>query len=207
MTQQHECSICLDKLECMTNFVMTECGHCFHTNCLMTNVAHNGFGCPYCRSAMAQTVEDSDDEDDDDNWIQDEEEDNDHALTSFRMFHQRLSGEEVEEEDDDEDTDDDEEEEDEDETPPVVRPSSTYITKKLTEHGVSMEDLVKIMMGDHAEYDDFQDSPQISQLEGWIFGKFRIIISNFKIGDELPHPQHQVAQTISNNVVVRRGSN
>jgi len=203
---QHDCSICLEKMDCNVNFVMTECGHCFHTNCLMTNVAHNGFGCPYCRSAMAQTVEESDDEDDDDIWIQDEEEDNDHALTSFRMFHQRLSGEEVEEEEE-EDDDDDEEEEDEAEEPPVVRPSSTYITKKLTEHGVSMEDLVKIMMGDHEEYDDFQDSPQISRLEGEIFGKFRIIISNFKLGDELPHPQHQVAQTISNNVVIRRGSN
>ena len=204
---QHECSICLDRVECMNNFVMTECGHCFHTNCLMTNVAHNGFGCPYCRSTMAQEVRNTGDDDlDSQDWMrEEEEEDNDHALTSFRMFHQRLSGEEVEEDDDSDDSDSDGDEEE----PPVARPSSAYITKKLTDQGVSMEDLVKIMMGDHGEYDDFQDSPQICRLEGEIFGKFRIIISNFKIGDELPQAAAATPQvdTISNNITVRRGRN
>jgi hypothetical protein len=125
------------------------------------------------------------------------------------MFHQRLSGEEVEEDEDDdsEDSDSDGDEED----PPVARPSSAYITKKLTDQGVSMEDLVKIMMGDHGEYDDFQDSPQICRLEGEIFGKFRIIISNFKIGDELPQAVAAAAtpqvDTISSNITVRRGRN
>jgi hypothetical protein len=162
----------------------------------MTNVAHNGFGCPYCRSAMAQEVNAHGDDDLDSlSWVQDEEDD--YALTSFRMFHQRLSGDEVEEEEEDD-------EEEEEEEAPVARPSSAYITQKLTDHGINMEDLVKIMMGDHEEYDDFQDSPEISRLEGKIFGKFRIIISNFKVGDELPV---ETNIPISSNVTVRRGSN
>ena len=201
---QHECSICLDMVECMNNFVMTECGHCFHTNCLMTNVAHNGFGCPYCRCAMAQTVEEDDDDEDDESYSLNWDGQDDYMLTSFRMFQQRLSGEEVEEEEEEEEDDDDDDVVMEQQRP-VARPSSAYITQKLTDQGVSMEDLVKIMMGDHAEYEDFQDSPEISRLEGGIFGKFRIIISNFKIGDEPPVPAMNPMNTISSNVTVRRG--
>ena len=68
MSSQTECPICMEEIVLTKNCVTTECGHCFHTNCLMTSVAHNGFACPYCRAAMAQTVNDDDDEyaDDDD---------------------------------------------------------------------------------------------------------------------------------------------
>jgi hypothetical protein len=52
-----DCPICMEQIESFTkNCVTTECGHCFHTSCLMTSVAHNGFGCPYCRTAMAKKV-------------------------------------------------------------------------------------------------------------------------------------------------------
>jgi hypothetical protein len=43
--------------------VTTECGHTFHCRCLLTNAAHNGFGCPFCRAELADAVEDSDSED------------------------------------------------------------------------------------------------------------------------------------------------
>ena len=49
------CSICMDTIATTNNNVTTECGHCFHTKCLMQNVAHNGFACPCCRTAMANT--------------------------------------------------------------------------------------------------------------------------------------------------------
>ena len=35
-----ECPICMDQIEGDRNKVVTECGHCFHTSCLMKNVAH-----------------------------------------------------------------------------------------------------------------------------------------------------------------------
>ena len=65
MSTEIECPICFECVEPTKNCVTTECGHCFHTNCLMKNVAHNGFGCPYCRTAMAEEPEESEDGDDD----------------------------------------------------------------------------------------------------------------------------------------------
>lgn len=47
-----ECPICMDTIQTNINCVITECGHTFHTRCLLTNVVHNGFGCPYCRAVM-----------------------------------------------------------------------------------------------------------------------------------------------------------
>ena len=52
-----ECPICMDAIDPNKNRVTTECGHTFHCSCLMTNVSHNGFACPYCRTAMAEEVE------------------------------------------------------------------------------------------------------------------------------------------------------
>lgn len=57
-----ECPICLEEIVGLKNRVTTECGHTFHCRCLMTNAAHNGFGCPFCRSELADAVEDSDSE-------------------------------------------------------------------------------------------------------------------------------------------------
>ena len=68
--ENQECPICMDPIEGAKNSITTECGHAFHATCLMTSVAHNGFGCPYCRTAMAEVPEEEEteysDEDDDD---------------------------------------------------------------------------------------------------------------------------------------------
>ena len=103
---QNECPICMDDIIGLSNRVTTECGHTFHCSCLMQNAAHNGFGCPYCRTTMAEIPDDSDsdsDSDDSNSFYNDEEEDE--FLTSFRMFHQQLNGQEIEEEDSDSDSD------------------------------------------------------------------------------------------------------
>ena len=58
-----DCPICMETIEGTKNIVVTECGHSFHCKCLMQNAAHNGFGCPYCRNALAEEpVEDDDDD-------------------------------------------------------------------------------------------------------------------------------------------------
>uniref|UniRef100_A0A6C0LKN5 RING-type domain-containing protein n=1 Tax=viral metagenome TaxID=1070528 RepID=A0A6C0LKN5_9ZZZZ len=68
-----DCPICFDTVVLgEKNVVTTECGHTFHASCLMKSVAHNGFGCPYCRTAMAEEV--ADDEDDEDEEYEDDEE-------------------------------------------------------------------------------------------------------------------------------------
>jgi hypothetical protein len=188
MDNVNECSICLENID-QTNYTLTSCGHCFHTNCLITNVQHNGTGCPYCRNKLAEEIQEEEEEE--------EEEDNawqswanrelygDRELAGFRMFHQRISGEEVEEEEEEEEDAEDEEEEEEEEEP--IRPSPAFIARKLTDQGVTMEDLVKILLErDHEEYADYEDRADIQVAEGEVFGKFRIIISNFKEGDEPP---------------------
>jgi len=74
MNTQPECPICIEIIDFKKNCVTTECGHCFHTNCLMTSVAHNGFGCPYCRTAMAQEIkEEEEDNEEEDNEEEEEE--------------------------------------------------------------------------------------------------------------------------------------
>jgi hypothetical protein len=108
-----ECPICLSEIEGNNNKVTTECGHTFHCKCLMTNVAHNGFACPYCRSVMIDDVydsEDDEDEDEDENREDDEDEDEDeevdddsvsvagpglesHLLRGMRWMFQRVNNE------------------------------------------------------------------------------------------------------------------
>ena len=176
-----ECPICMDQIEDGKNRVTTECGHCFHASCLMTNVAHNGFGCPYCRTAMTAEVtnsENSDEEYDEFSFDSDEEEGpdyNDHVLRGARWMFQRAEGEDVDDSDESESDSDD----DDDERVEVhPRPTVDYIVEKLVQRGVSMEDLVKsILLRDHDEY-QFHD--EFERGDGELFGKLRIIISNFR---------------------------
>jgi len=76
MCEISECPICMDMIDVSKNCVTTECGHKFHTSCLMKNVSFNGFECPYCRSVMAEDDEDGEDGEDDEDDEDDEEGDN-----------------------------------------------------------------------------------------------------------------------------------
>ncbi len=163
-----ECCICMDDIIGNVNKTTTECGHIFHCSCLMKNTTYNGYGCPFCRRTMAEEANnDSDDENEDDDYEYDDdeedEEDDDNALTSFRMFHQIISGEDVEEEP----------EEDIDEAKPTPR----YVAENLERiGGASYEDLVKCLLLDHTEYEDDNICAKESDR---IFGLLRIIISNY----------------------------
>ena len=110
-----ECPICLEVVELRANRVITECGHIFHCKCLVTNIAHNGFACPYCRTVMAEEIEDEDSEDDYDSgeWYYGPEESDDddsvsvagpglesHLLRGMRWFFQRVDPQDEEEFDD-----------------------------------------------------------------------------------------------------------
>lgn len=172
----HECPICMDELSGTTNIVTTECGHCFHTNCLMKSVAHNGFGCPYCRTQMAAAPEDdeeSESDDSDSEWNSydgdDEELYGDHSLRGARWLFQRANGEEV---------DDEEDEEDERENMDIiVKPSVEFLTRKLVSQGITMENMVQALLIDHDEYDN---SVEGANFDGILFGKLRILISNYQ---------------------------
>lgn len=187
MNTQKDCPICMEIIDFNKNCVSTECGHCFHTNCLMTSVAHNGFGCPYCRTTMAEQIKDEEEEEDDESDADYEEEDmfDDDSLRGFRFFMNNISGEPHEQEDI--------EEEDENEyysgirdriRDPPPRPSAEFIVDKLLDHDISMEDLVKVILLEHKEYDDSQE--ELFRIERNVFEKMRAIIRNFNPGEGLP---------------------
>jgi hypothetical protein len=186
-----ECPICMDPIDGEKNKVVTECGHCFHSNCLMTNIVHNGFGCPYCRAVMAEVPEEDDESEDD--WTQMssvvEEVDNSDALQGMRILFQRAEGEEIEEYDEDEDSDSDDGSEDSFDGEIEPRASLAFVTQKLIQRGVSMEDLVAaILIRDHEEYEHHEE---FMRTDNELFGKFRIIISNF-----VPEPAEEVVEEV-----------
>lgn len=175
-----ECPICIDEIDMSKNCVKTECGHWFHASCLLTNIAHNGFGCPYCRTVMADEIADEEEEYEED----DGEEDglfNDSALRGFRFFMNNLEGDNHDEEDVNEE---DAEIEDtnvvevvEDAEIVAARPTAEFIAQSLLSRGVTMEDLVKCLLTNHEEYE--AELEQLDRHDGEIFGKMRIIISNY----------------------------
>jgi hypothetical protein len=208
-----ECPICMDAIEGLCNRVVTECGHAFHCACLMQNASHNGFGCPYCRTAMAtEPVNDDEDDEDDDGWSVDETVFHANALTSFRLFHQRNNGEELEEEEEEEDweTDDEEEaEEDEEEavqepsvtvTAPVTAPvtpsvpDSTYTSNKLRERGVTFEDLVKhILNNEHDQWGEHYGD--YTRRSDEVYGQFKAVMSNYARSQRNQNQINQSVQT------------
>ena len=179
------------------NCVITECGHVFHTSCLMQNAAHNGFGCPYCRAVLADVpAEEEDDDDVSEDLTYDEERYDDHALRGMRWMFRQNSNEPLNNEEDQEEDDEDDEEENQVEEQ-VPKPSAAFISAKLVEQGITMVDLVKSLLSiNHEEYEDFED---YEQKENELFGKFRILISNYQpqtqVAEQTPVVQTPVVQT------------
>ena len=175
--ENQECPICMDPIEGNKNCITTECGHAFHANCLMTSIAHNGFACPYCRTAMAEVPEEEEDDDSEGEYDDDEVVDDD-ALRGFRFFFNNLNNEEHDEQDiEEEEVYIQYEENAEPEEPQAPVPTANFIADKLTQQGVTMEDLVKVLLIGHDEYEP--QSEHLERLDSEMFGKLRIIISNF----------------------------
>jgi len=110
-----DCPICMEIIDTNINICTTECGHCFHSSCLIKNISHNGFGCPYCRKVLADepvtmvdldvdvdiddNIDDNIDNSDNISHIDDQESDykyNDYELRGFRWLFNRANGEEIE---------------------------------------------------------------------------------------------------------------
>jgi len=203
-----ECPICMVEIIGSTNRVTTECGHEFHTKCLLSNIAYNGFGCPYCRSEMVEESVanhlhedddyDDDDEDDDDDGEDDhdgEDDDDDvvdeieesDILRGMRFMLQRVTGEILTNEDDTQDEDDYDEliQQNQIQTP-KPKPSLSLIVKKLLEEGVTNESLVRaLLFADHPEYNDSdEEHVQLHKAYQDIYDLIRKIINNYTIEQE-----------------------
>jgi hypothetical protein len=146
----------------------------------MTSVAHNGFGCPYCRTKMAEEVADEESEYDDEEEFY--EQYDDYALRGLRFFNNNLNGEEHDQEDLDDESDANEEDEETDEVDNgsfevVAPPPVSYVAQKLTEQGVTTEDLLKAILCSvnnyESEYEDFE------RVENEIFGRVSSILNNY----------------------------
>jgi hypothetical protein len=180
-TEEITCPICMDDLVSTANFTKTECGHCFHTSCLMRNVAHNGFGCPYCREKMAEEPDTDEDSEYEDEMSEISHEESglydDNALTSMRMLFQQVNGEEIEEEP---------------ETEESVLPSTEVITQKLTNIGITYTDLVRVALMDHES--PFYDQNEKHTQE--IFGLIRVIIKEHDTTLQTTTPEEERVKNI-----------
>ena len=166
-----ECSICMDDIEFNKNCVTTECGHCFHASCLLQNVAHNGFNCPYCRNIMADEPEESVEQDEEEDFEEEEDEDeeDDDTLRGFRFFFNNVYGIPHEEAD---------VEEEQDAINEAAKiPSLAYICQKLIQDGVTFEQLVKARLLGYDIYDGEHDSSH--DIDEEIFDRMGIIIATY----------------------------
>jgi hypothetical protein len=132
---------------------------------------------------MAEEVVDEDSEYDDEEEIY--EQYDDYVLRGLRFFNNNLNGEEHDQEDLDdesEDTEDteeeDEEDEDEDSDEVDTRPPPvSYVAQKLTEQGVTSEDLLKAILCSVNNYErDYED---FERVENEIFGRVQTILNNY----------------------------
>jgi len=163
-----ECSICMDDIVFNKNCITTECGHCFHASCLLRNVAHNGFSCPYCRNVMADepaesVIEEEEEEEDD------EVEEDENTLRGFRFFFNNVYDIPHQEED--------VEEEQNAINEAAKVPSLAYICQKLIQDGVTFEQLVKARLMGYDTYDNEYDNSQ--DIDDEIFDKMGIIITSY----------------------------
>ena len=143
-----ECPICFELIE-KINIVTTECGHVFHTSCLMKNVVHNGFGCPYCRAVMAESIP-----------VQDPE------LPELESENVDIFAEEIGWENDWV----------EPLRELRVKPSVEEITQKLADQGITMRHFVQAFLKDHGAYD--QEEIDFMRVDDELYERMEEIIEN-----------------------------
>jgi len=192
--ENSECPICMEEICGVLNRVTTECGHNFHTNCLLTNASHNGFGCPYCRTELAQPVEEEDSSDEEyrANEFYDERAES-RALHGMRNLFISAEGNGEAPQDDDSSNDESDDystvdnSESDDDAPLVSNsPSPAFIARMLIANGATMEDMVKVMLcgSDIGQaYDDELD--EYEEVVAVIYGKIRRILARHRRGIEV----------------------
>lgn len=51
--EENECPICLEKIDCEKNYIITDCGHRFHSKCIFESMKKNN-KCPICREKLVE---------------------------------------------------------------------------------------------------------------------------------------------------------
>jgi hypothetical protein len=120
-----------------------------------------------------------------------------YALRGLRLFNNNLDGEEHDTEDIDDEV--------AAEIAEAENPSAAFITEKLVEQNVTMEDLVKCLLLEHDEYDDEEIEIELTRVDDDIYDKFSEIIKNYKYGgttDTIQEPRPEVFQLEGQPVIV-----
>ena len=201
--EECECPICFDTIEGNTNKIITTCNHIFHASCLMKNVAHNGFGCPYCRNTMAEIPDEDEESDEEFSFYQEEDAYQSNALRGARWLFQRAEGEEVDDSDESETESEIGSQAEEDDDVEDLRPTAEQITEELIKRGVSLEELVKsILLDNHPEYQEEESFVLRSNI---LFGKIRRIITSHRVPiPNLLQEQDQEIQEIQEEIQEER---
>ena len=188
-----ECPICFDEVAIgEKNSIITACNHTFHASCLMTNINRNGFTCPCCRSLMAEDLKNDSDEDSDygsddrstemdldEIALDDEVYQSAYLLQGLRYFFQRVEGNQEEDEEDEEDEEEEEEDDDNSfdsfasDSEPAMDPLT--LSNALRNKGVTYEQLVTALLGDHPEYDNIDT---VLRTTDTVWGEIRIVLTN-----------------------------
>ncbi len=206
-----ECPICMDAIDMSKNCVTTECGHQFHAKCLMQNVAHNGFDCPYCRSTMAEDVEDHDDEEDSvyGSELSDQEVSelySNRALYGMRQLFRMNSGEESDDETEEEDEYDAEEDDSISDSIESSIPVETVVEKFQSHY--TYEQLIRIILQlnnyDYLNGPNRTDRDEVRMFEHFHRELDNVMDSYYANGDDLdeaaiapPQPVEPLAEGVA----------
>ena len=200
-----DCPICMDAIVGTTNIVTTECGHTFHTNCLMCSVSHNGFGCPLCRTKMAEENEEEEEDEDDysydsDDYDSDEDgdsydnffRDEDYVLRGLRLMFRQNNVIEEDQEYEREDAEDEESDEIDINRYGMASnnvneniPSREYIQDKLINLNIEYSDLLSSLLNQHREYH------RNYNIESIVHYNIRRIIQFYQRENETPSPGNE----------------
>lgn len=207
MSSLNECPICMETIDVSINCVTTECKHSFHANCLMKNIAENGFGCPYCRTIMAETKDEDDDEDDDSEYNDDDEisdddsvdedEEEEYVLRGFRLFTNNVNGLQNDE------TDMILEEMFMNDANHNTAPPVEFVAEKLRETGVTYEQLAMHVCYQNNLYGRFhrvynEYNQEFEEFNENLYNKMKMIIKNYNEQRDIASERNH----INNNSII-----
>ena len=164
MTVAIVCPICMENIEHDQGFMKTDCGHSFHSCCIMRNIAQNGFSCPCCRTVMMETSNGNENYDIEYNRGYEDGQHYEYQTTRVVSPATDIIYEQEQEQEDNS----------------IETPTPAYVADRLIDQGVSYQDLVNIMLLQHNEYDVGDFVMNCERLDDDIFGKIRIIVSNYE---------------------------
>jgi hypothetical protein len=181
----------MEIIDLCKNCATTECGHQFHSNCLMKSIAFNGFGCPYCRFEMVEEIVDSEDEEEYEDGEEREagEDENDADEDG--------DGDSDSASDDDNDDDDDDDDDDNEAlaiNPNEPLPSFELIQKKFIEKGITYESLVKTIMFNSMIYHKKENFEDYQKCNTFMEELFFDIVTKYE-----PEQEEDVVKLNNNN--------